>query len=237
MHVRLQKFLADAGIASRRASERFIVDGRVSVNGRVVKELGTRVDASKDRVTVDSQPVQAKKKLYLALNKPVGYLCSRDPEDDRRVIAELVPKEWSNLFSVGRLDVDSEGLIFLTNDGDFCLKLTHPRYGVTKNYIVTVKGHVTKFILEKFAKGMYVDGDQLKIDRSRILSANNSHSIVEVELSEGKNREIRRLFEAAEFEVVRLQRIRIGKIKLAELPVGKWRMLTATEIKSLLSKV
>src|SRR5690242_5119695 len=119
--LRLQKFLSEAGVASRRASEEIIQAGRVSVNGRVVKELGTRVDPLHDRVLVDGQPAKAKRKLYVALHKPRRYLCSRRGEGDQRLISELLPKEWTELFPVGRLDYESEGLIFLTNDGDFCL--------------------------------------------------------------------------------------------------------------------
>src|ERR1044071_7160119 len=119
--IRLQKFLAEAGVASRRASEEIILAGRVGLNGRVVKELGTKVDPACDRVSVDGRPLKARRKLYVALNKPPGYICSRQDSGPSRMIGELLPKEWTNLYSVGRLDSDSEGLIFLTNDGRFCL--------------------------------------------------------------------------------------------------------------------
>ena len=132
MPVRLQKYLADAGVASRRASEAIIVSGRVAVNGVAVTELGTKVDPAHDRVTVDGTPVKGKRKIYLALHKPAGCVCSRQDPLHRRTVGDLIPKEWHNLNSVGRLDFDSEGLIFLTNDGQFSLRLTHPRYGVRK---------------------------------------------------------------------------------------------------------
>src|SRR6516165_8244524 len=148
--VRLQKFLADAGIASRRAGEQMIRAGRVAVNGTNVVELGTKVDPAKDRVTVDGQPARAKRKIYLALNKPRGLVCSRKDELARPTIYELLPKEWSHLHSVGRLDFNSEGLIFLTNDGEFSLRLTHPRYGVHKRYLATVEGRVENDTLQKF---------------------------------------------------------------------------------------
>ena len=138
--VRLQKFLADAGIASRRAGEQFILQGRVEVNGAVVDQLGTKVDPLHDKIRVDGQPVRTKRKLYVALNKPRGCVCSRKDEFDRPTIYELLPKEWDNLYSVGRLDYDTEGLIFLTNDGQFALRLTHPRYEVSKKYVATVEG-------------------------------------------------------------------------------------------------
>src|SRR5689334_1376109 len=128
--VRLQKFLSEAGVASRRASELIIFEGRVAVNGHTMTELGTKVDPVHDSVTVDARPLKPRRKLYVALNKPPGYICTRRAPESRKIISELLPEEWSNLVSVGRLDCASEGLIFLTIDGDFCLKLTHPRYGV-----------------------------------------------------------------------------------------------------------
>ena len=130
--VRLQKFLAEAGVASRRASEEIILAGGVAINGQIVKVLGTKVDPVHDRVTVDGTRVKIKRKLYVALNKPRGYLCSRRDPANRRAVGDLLPKEWTSLYPVGRLDYDSEGLLFLTNDGEFCLRLTHPRYGVPK---------------------------------------------------------------------------------------------------------
>jgi 23S rRNA pseudouridine2605 synthase len=232
--VRLQKFLAEAGIASRRASEQVIVAGRVTVNGAVASQLGAKVDPQHDRVAVDGRVVARKRKLYIALNKPPGYVCTRGTEDDRQKIGELLPKEWTELFSVGRLDYQSDGLIFLTNDGDFCLKLTHPRYAIPRIYMVAVEGRVTTEMLKQFTQGVVSAGEKLKARRARLVSANNSNSIVELELTEGKNREVRRLFETQNLAVHRLQRIQIGPIKLGQLPMGKWRALTETEIKSLI---
>ncbi|MGI8966512.1 MAG: pseudouridine synthase [Limisphaerales bacterium] len=235
--MRLQKFLADAGVASRRASEQIILAGRVSVNGNLVLELGTKTDPARDRVVVDGHPIKTKRKIYIALNKPRGYLCARLDKTDRKLITELLPQEWSHLFSVGRLDLDSDGLIFLTNDGEFSLRLTHPRYGVSKTYRVAVAGKVDSASLRKILRGMEDRGETLRAQKARILSANHTESVVELELAEGKNREVRRLFEAQGIAVNRLQRIKIGKIKLGELPIGKWRTLTEPEIKSLLSKL
>jgi len=232
--VRLQKILAQAGIASRRASEKIIAAGRVAVNGTVVREMGRQVEPGRDEVAVDGRRVGRKARRYIALHKPRGYICSRAAEDDRRRIGDLLPKEWSDLFSVGRLDYQSEGLIFLTNDGDFCLKLTHPRYGIAKTYLATVEGRVKPETLHKFTRGLASGGEELRAARARLLSANNSSSVVELELAEGKNREVRRLFEAENLTVRRLQRVRIGPVKLGELPAGKWRTLTEPEVKSLL---
>lgn len=233
--VRLQKFLAEAGVASRRASEQFIVDGRVAVNGHPVRLLGSKVDPARDKVTVDGKQVYSHKKLYLVLHKPKGCVCSKKDEHNRPTVYDLLPKEWQIVNSVGRLDYASEGLLFLTNDGDFALHLTHPRYGVRKRYVVTVEGKVEPEMLSLFTSGIFVEGEKLKAERAWIISANKSESVVELELAEGKNREVRRLFESQNLLVRRLIRTQVGKIKLAELKVGKWRTLTPTEIKTLLS--
>jgi pseudouridine synthase len=234
MLLRLQKFLADAGVSSRRAGEQIILEGRVTVNGQPVQELGTRVDPAKDRVAVDGKPLKAKRKLYLALNKPRGLVCSRKDELDRPTIYELLPNEWGHLHSVGRLDFNSEGLLFLTNDGEFSLRLTHPRYGVHKKYLATVEGRVEAEMLGRFTRGLTFEGEKFKAEKARLVSASQSQTVVELELAEGKYREVRRLFESQGRIVKRLQRIQIGKIKLGELRPGKWRTLTETEIKSLL---
>jgi len=233
--VRLQKFLADAGVASRRAGEKLILDGMVRVNGRLVRELGTKVDPKRDEVIVDGKIVRAFQKVYIALNKPPGCVCSHKDEHDRPTIYDLLPKEWQITHSVGRLDFNSEGLIFLTNDGQFTLRLTHPRYGVRKKYLATVEGEVNRPMLAQFVSGIWHAGEKLQADKAVIVSGSRSRTVVELELSEGKNREVRRLFESQAVTVKRLQRIQIGKIKLGELKLGKWRTLTPGEIKTLLS--
>jgi 23S rRNA pseudouridine2605 synthase len=234
--VRLQKFLADAGVASRRAGEQIILEGRVAVNGQPVWLLGTKVDPDGDIVTVDGQPVRPRRKLYVALHKPAGCVCSRQDELGRPTIHDLLPKGWQKLHSVGRLDFKTEGLIFLTNDGQFALRLTHPRYGVRKKYIVIVEGRVDKAILERFMLGVWHRGEKLRAETARLVSAGRAQSLVELELREGKNREVRRLFESQGLTVRRLQRTQIGKIKLGELKPGRWRTLTETEIRVLLPK-
>lgn len=235
--VRLQKFLADAGVASRRASEKIILDGQVSVNGEIVRQLGTKVDPAHDRVEVDGRRIKTKRKIYVALNKPRKVLCSREEGSGRRLVSDLLPKEWNNLYTVGRLDYESDGLIFLTNDGDFCLRLTHPRYGVRKTYVAIVEGKIGLEVVRKLTEGILDGAEQLKAARARLVSATKSKSVVELEMTEGKNREVRRMFECQGLAVVRLQRTKIGPIKLGELPEGKWRTLTESEIKSLLSKL
>ena len=235
MMVRLQKFLADAGIASRRASEQIILAGRVTVNGETARELGMKVDPAGDKVVVDSLPVRPKRKIYLVLNKPPGLVCSHKDEHQRPTIYGLLPREWGHLHSVGRLDFASEGLLFLTNDGEFSLRLTHPRYGVRKIYLATVDGRVNGEMLARFTRGVLHQGEKLQAQKARLVSDSHGKSVVELELTEGKYREVRRLFESENLSVKRLQRVQVGKIKLGELRLGRWRALTDAEIKSLLS--
>ena len=233
--VRLQKFLADAGVASRRTGEQFILEGRVKVNGQVVSLLGSKVDPDRDQVAVDGKVVRPKNLVYVALHKPVGCVCSRKDELGRPTIYELLPREWETVQSVGRLDYNSEGLIFLTNDGQFALRLTHPRYGIRKKYLATVEGAVTPAMMQLFKQGIFHEGERLKALSAKIISGTRAKSVVELELGEGKNREVRRLFESQAVTVKKLQRTQIGKIKLGELKPGKWRTLNAVEIKTLIS--
>lgn len=234
MMVRLQKFLADAGVASRRESERLIAAGQVTVNGRTILLLGTKVNPTADVVAVEGRSVRPRRKIYVALNKPRGFLCTRRDPADRKVVADLLPGEWSHLFTVGRLDRESEGLIFLTNDGEFSLHLTHPRYGITKRYRVITVGRVTQDQVAPFTQGVLHEGETLRAERVKIVSANASHSLVEMDLRQGKNHEVRRLFESIGHPVESLRRVQIGPIKLGQLPVGRWRVLTEAEVKSLL---
>src|SRR5208282_6621945 len=184
LSVRLQRFLADAGVASRRAGEQFILDGRVCVNGQTVRLLGTKVDPGHDEVTVDGRPVRARRKPWVALHKPVGCVCSRQDELGRPTIYDLLPKEWQNLYSVGRLDFNTEGLLFLTNDGQFALHLTHPRYGVRKKYVATVAGGADAAMLAGFTRGVWHAGEKLKAAATRLISASRAKSVVELELGE-----------------------------------------------------
>jgi 23S rRNA pseudouridine2605 synthase len=231
--MRLQKFLADAGLASRRAAEGLITAGRVAVNGEGVTRLGTRVDPASDRVTVDGKVIRALRRLYVALNKPRGYLCTKADPQGRRTVGQLLPKEWSNLYPVGRLDRDTEGLLFLTNDGDFCLRLTHPRYGVRKTYLVEVEGRIPSESVIRLTQGVEEGGEQLKAETAQVLGLNKTRSLLRLTLCEGKNREVRRLLAALGLGVLALRRIEIGPIKLGELPEGRWRVLTADEVKRL----
>ncbi|HKX61769.1 MAG TPA: pseudouridine synthase [Verrucomicrobiae bacterium] len=235
--VRLQKVIAEAGIASRRAAEQIILAGRVDVNGETVRTLGQKVRPGVDRISVDGVRIKAKRKLYVAVHKPKGYLCTRKDPFERRTIGDLLPAEWAHLASVGRLDNDSEGLIFMTNDGEFTLRLSHPRYAVRKTYHLTVEGKTDESIPHRFKSGVEEGGERLKAVSCRVLSINNTRTVLEVVLVEGKNRELRRMCLALGLTALRVHRVQIGPIKIGELRSGKWRTLTEAEIKSLLSPV
>jgi len=234
--IRLQKYLSEAGVASRRAGEALIRAGRVEVNGQVVRTLGTKVSPATDEVAIEGVPIQPKRKLYLAVHKPRGHVCTQRDDKGRPILGDLLPEEWRHCYPVGRLDRESEGLIFVTNDGEFALRMTHPRHEVRKVYVADIKGRVPELVLGKLTRGVTHRGERLEAKSARLLSSNNTRSEVELELAEGKNREVRRLFTALGLKVTRLVRVRIGPIWLGELRAGKWRTLTDTEIKTLLAK-
>jgi 23S rRNA pseudouridine2605 synthase len=232
--MRLQKYLADAGLASRRAAEELISAGRVAVNGETVVRLGSQVNPDADRVTLDGKVVRPRRRFYVALNKPRGYLCTRSDPQGRRTVGQLLPKEWSSLYPVGRLDRDTEGLLFLTNDGEFCLRLTHPRFAVPKTYLAEIEGRAPVGLGKRLTQGITDEGEKLKAETATVLDFSKTHSLVQLTLREGKYREVRRLFLGLGINVLALRRIQIGSIKLGELPQGKWRVLTTDEVKRLL---
>jgi 23S rRNA pseudouridine2605 synthase len=232
--MRLQKYLADAGVASRRAAEKLIVAGRVAVNDQTIARLGTLVNPASDRVTVDGRAIRERRKLHVAINKPKGYLCTKADPQGRRTVGQLLPREWASLYPVGRLDRDTEGLLFLTNDGAFCLRMTHPRFGVRKTYLAEIEGRAPTDLVPRLVKGLKDAGEQLRAETARVLGFDESRSLVRLTLREGKYREVRRLFAALGIAVLSLKRIQIGPIKLGELPTGKWRVLTPDEVKRLL---
>ncbi len=234
MTLRLQKFLSEAGVASRRHGEKLILSGQVTVDGKVVRLLGTKVDPTKSEVALNGKVIQAKVKRVLALNKPPRILCTRRDNHKRPTVFDLLPNNYGHLFTIGRLDSDSEGLILLTNDGEFCQTMAHPRHGITKTYHVTLAKRVVSGSLERLTAGLRDDGDLLKAKHAKLLYANNTRSQVELVLEEGKNREIRRMFKVLGYRVLSLRRIAVGPIKLGELPLGKWRVLTKAEIASCL---
>lgn len=230
MLVRLQKFLAEAGIGSRRHCETLIEAGRVTVNGAAVTRLGTKVNPTTDAITVDSKPVHAQRKIYIVINKPVGTLCtSRDTAGRKRVL-DLLPASLPRLFTVGRLDADTEGLLFLTNDGTFGLRLAHPRYKMPKTYLVEAEGTVTSAAVSRLLSGVESDGERLRALEVRLLSSSQLRLV----LGEGRKRQVRRMMTAVGHPVRRLVRIAVGDFELGNLKPGQWRNLTDEEVRKLM---
>ena len=235
MSIRLQKFLAEAGVASRRASESLIAEGRVVVDGKTVDTPGFKVDPVKSIVSVDGERIRTKKRVYLAINKPRGVVTTKSDPQGRTTVMELIPEHWGDCYPIGRLDMESEGLLLLTNDGNFCDHVSHPRNKISKIYHVRVQGKVPEDIVDALRKGVRDHGEFLHIKDGEVVSITKKHSHLVVELAEGKNREIRRLFAGLDQKVTRLLRTEITPIRLGELKPGRWRTLTDAEIKSLLS--
>ncbi|PZR58544.1 MAG: pseudouridine synthase [Candidatus Meridianibacter frigidus] len=231
--MRLQKYLALAGIASRRKAEELIVAGRVSVDGHVVRELGTSVEGNA-RVTVDAKRARAVSKFtYLIMNKPASVMTTmRDPQG-RRTIVDLIPKGTPRVVPVGRLDYDTSGVLLLTNDGELAFKLTHPRFGVEKTYRARVRGQLTQRAMQALQAGVELEEFRAGGAKLRVIAARGDHTIVDVTIHEGKYRQVRRMFEALGHPVLDLQRMRLGPLALGALAAGAVRSLTGREIAAL----
>jgi 23S rRNA pseudouridine2605 synthase len=243
--VRLQKVLAAAGIASRRACEVLISEGRVEVNSEVVTEHGRRVDPERDVIRVDGARIPPPRRhRYLALNKPRGVVATMDDPEGRRTIADLLAEpsdsrttgslKVERLFHVGRLDTDSEGLLILTNDGDFAHRLAHPSYQVPKTYVVEVAGVLDEQTLRRLRRGIVLDDGPVRPSTVKIISCAGDKTLVKITLQEGRNRIVRRTMEAVGHPVRRLTRIGIGPVRLGNLKVGEYRELTREELGGLL---
>lgn len=229
---RIQKILADSGLGSRRACEQLIVDGRVEVDRKLITELGARADPHRQEIRVDGQVIRPKRRVCYLVNKPKGFVCTnRDPERRPRVI-DLVP-DGEQLFTVGRLDMASEGLILVTNDGELANQLAHPRYGVPKTYRVHVEGVPTKEELDQLRRGVHLAEGFAKVENIRIRSKRRNGATLEMVLREGKNREVRRVLARIGHKVLELRRIALGPLRLEDVPPGAYRELTRTEIKQL----
>ena len=232
--IRLQKVLANAGVASRRVCEELILEGRVKVNGKKVTELGTRIDPAVDQVTVNGTPVQLDaSRIYLALNKPLGVVSSMKDELGRPDLHQYTIK-YDRVFNVGRLDAETTGLLLLTNDGDLAHKLAHPSFGVAKLYWARVVGEVSQQSLNQLVKGIELEDGVAKADKIRLLDAASDESLVEIVLHSGKNRIVRRMFEAIGHPVVGLVRKSFGPIQLGPMRPGQVRELNKMEVGALL---
>ena len=230
---RLQKLLARAGLGSRRKCEELIVQGRVTVDGRVVTELGTRVDGRSQRIQVDGEAIRSQQPTYYLLNKPRGFLTTDYDSGGRPRAIDLLRGIPQRLFSVGRLDKDSEGLLLLTNDGALANRLAHPRYGVPKTYIAQVAGSPTGEDLAKLRKGMRLAEGRVAVDSVRRVGTRGRSALLEVVLSEGRYREVRRMFARLGHKVMRLQRTRIGPLSNQGLKPGQFRKLRPDEVQML----
>ncbi len=230
---RLQKVLAAAGAGSRRECEVLITSGRVEIDRQMVTELGTRVDPARQEIRLDGVPLPMAKPVYYAVNKPTGVVSTnQDPAGRPRVI-DLVPSRGVRLFAIGRLDINSEGLILVTNDGELANRLTHPRYGVAKTYRVQVVGRPTPETLGKLRRGVRLAEGFCRVDQLQIKSRHKESAVLEMVLSEGRNREVRRVLAKVGHKVLRLVRIAVGPVRLGKLPPGECRRLTGAELQAL----
>lgn len=233
--MRLAKFLAQAGVASRRKAEELIQNGKIIVNGQRCTEVVTMIDPDKDTVTYKGKVLRVKTSIYIALNKPTGYACTVSDPYEKKTIYRLLPRK-ERLFSVGRLDKNSEGLLLVTNDGEFANKLMHPRYELEKMYKVSVSGEIVSRDINSVTRnGIEHEGVFYQTKNIEISKKNPSGGQLIFTLTEGKKREIRKICTALGLRVKQLKRTRIGDIKLADLPSGSWRELKEHEVKSLLN--
>jgi 23S rRNA pseudouridine2605 synthase len=230
---RLNKFLAHAGVGSRRHCDGLIAAGRVKIDGVRVRDLGTRVDPEAQKVTVDDQPVRAERPVYWAVHKPPGYLCTNFDPAGRPLALDLIPHVDQRVYTVGRLDEGSEGLLLLTNDGDLAQALTHPRYGVEKTYLVLVAGKPSREDLQKLLDGVWLSDGKVQAKNVRRLKPQGDSTWLRVVLAEGKNREIRRMLAKLGHKVMRLRRVAVGPVQLDRLPKGKSRKLSLPEVEAL----
>ena len=243
--IRLQKYLAISGIASRRKCEEYILDGRVKVNGIAIEALGTKIDPKKDIVEFDNKKIDNKnfeklneegKYTYILLNKPIDYVTTVKDQFNRNTVLDLV-KTNKRLVPVGRLDMYTSGALILTDDGDFVYKVTHPKYETTKTYNVTIKGTITKEEIDKLKNGVDIGGfitSKAEVKLLKNVAENNSVSRLQITIHEGKNRQVRKMLETVDKKVLALHRSKIGEITLQGLEIGQWRYLNKEEIKKLL---
>lgn len=238
MEERLQKYLAECGIASRRKCEEYITQGKVQVNGKTITELGVKVNPEKDKITFEGKNVkQEERKVYILLNKPIGYVTTSDEQFGRDKVLDLV-KVRERVVPVGRLDMYTSGALILTNDGDFVYKVTHPKHEITKTYTVTVKGIIKNEEVEQLRKGVKIDDYTTRLAKVKILKTDEEKDIsrLEITIHEGKNRQVRRMCESVGRRVIALHRSKIGNIGVKDIELGKWRYLKDFEVKTLIGK-
>ena len=236
MEERLQKYLANSGVASRRKCEELILQGKIQVNGNVVSELGIKVDPEKDKISFSGKEIKkTQKHIYILLNKPIGYVTTADDQFGIDTVLDLV-KIKERIVPVGRLDMYTSGALILTNDGDFVYKVTHPKHEIEKTYTVTLKGIVTNDEVERLRKGVKIDDYITKEARVKILKIDMEKKVsrLEITIHEGKNRQVRKMCEAIDKKVLALHRSKIGSIGVKDIELGKWRYLRKQEVQKLI---
>lgn len=231
---RLQKFMARHGVASRRACEDIIAAGKVKVNGKTVTSAVTLIDPSRDKVMVDGRRLgEPEKPVYIMMYKPRGYISSVKDPRGRKVVTDLLDDVQERVYPIGRLDYDSEGLLLLTNDGDLTLRLTHPAHGITKTYRVRVRGVPRVADIENLSAGIMLEDGITAPARVEFIEEREGNALLEVTIREGRNRQIRRMFEAVGYKVIRLKRTRIGDLSLGNMKPGQYRRLSPSELNRL----
>lgn len=236
--IRLQKYLANSGVASRRKCEELILEGKVSVNDKVVTELGTKIEPSVDKVTFCGKVVKNNEEnVYILLNKPIGYVTTAKDQFDRDTVLDLV-KVNKRIVPVGRLDMYTSGALILTNDGEFVYKVTHPKHEITKTYTVTLKGIISNEAVENLKKGVKIEDYVTRPAKVKILKTDEEKNIsrLEITIHEGKNRQVRKMCEAVGSKVLALHRSKIGNLGVKDLKIGNWRYLKDEEVKSILNQ-
>jgi 23S rRNA pseudouridine2605 synthase len=234
MEERLQKIISAAGAASRRASEKLIVEGRVRVNGKVVTELGTKADPNKDHIKVDGKLINPKQpQTYIMLNKPAGYVTTMSDPEGRPTVQDLLKGVKVRVYPVGRLDYNTEGLLLLTNDGDFAHLITHPSHELPKTYLAKIKGMLDDKTAHELEKGVFLEDGKTAPSKVKKVRKEETNSWVEITIREGRKRQVRRMFDRVGRSVIRLKRIRTGNLSLGDLPEGQYRYLTPAEVRAL----
>lgn len=230
--VRLQKYIAMCGAASRRGAEQLIADGQIKVNGKIVREMGVKVEVGADKIELKGELLKIQgKNYYIMLNKPAGYVSTVSDQFGRPTVIDLISEDLSaRIFPVGRLDYETEGLLLLTNDGDFTYRVTHPKFHMDKTYIAVLKGGITIRALAALRRGVDIGGFVTSPAEVEILDAEAGRTSVKIIIHEGKNRQVRRMFESVGCKVEYLTRTKIGNVELGNLPLGRWRYLTSHEI-------
>ena len=234
MTVRLNKFLSLAGVTSRREADRWILEGRISVNNRVVDELGFKVDEAHDVVRVDGRKIQVMSKpVYVLLNKPAGYMVTLKDPFGRPTVRSLLPASLGRIFPVGRLDLETEGLLILTNDGELAYRLSHPRFGVKKIYLAKVRGEPGKEALRRLERGVYLEGEKTAPAKAVLLAPGLKSSWLRLELQEGRKRQVREMCRAVGHPVLELRRVEFAGLSLRDMKPGRWRHLEPQEVRRL----